>query len=257
MPLGNRLLIDTEMRRQAGRLSALSALDCALQDVPSLVPTDAQIRAAPRMSVSFRTSMANRSNKVRRARASAHDRRRGRRHGLGTSRSAAALQVDHELGSGSVLNLPPARAGRDDFEKSEGRGACASRGRTAGCRSSTRGGRFDADPSWEVSMTRWTVLTIAAVTNVIAVALVAAWWWGGGPNTAKTLALAGTVVIATVSLVMLFVVFRSARPIVHESVGSGGRTASNTASGISPPAICGSTSRSRSGALPAGAEEPQ
>ena len=69
-------------------------------------------------------------------------------------------------------------------------------------------------------MTRWTVLTIAAVTDVIAVvALVAALWWGGGPNTAKTLALAGTVVIATVSLVILFVVFRSARLKVHKSVG--------------------------------------
>ena len=68
-------------------------------------------------------------------------------------------------------------------------------------------------------MTRWTVLTITAVTNVIAVALVAALWWGSGPSTAKTLALAGTVVIATVSLVILFVVFRSARPIAHESVG--------------------------------------
>jgi hypothetical protein len=69
-------------------------------------------------------------------------------------------------------------------------------------------------------MTRWTVLTIAAVTNLLAVALVAALWWGGGPNTAKTLALAGTVVIAAVSFVILFVVFRSAPPIVHESVGS-------------------------------------
>ena len=69
-------------------------------------------------------------------------------------------------------------------------------------------------------MTRWTALAIAAVTNVIAVSLVAALWWGGGPNTTKTLALAGTVVIATVSLVILFVVFRSARLIPHESAGS-------------------------------------
>ena len=68
-------------------------------------------------------------------------------------------------------------------------------------------------------MARWTVLTIAAVTNVIAVALVAALWWGGGPKTAKTLAFAGTVVIASVSLVILSVVFRGARPNAHESVG--------------------------------------
>ena len=69
-------------------------------------------------------------------------------------------------------------------------------------------------------MTRSTVLTIAAVTNVIAVvALGAGLWWGDAPRTAKPLALAGTVVIATASLVILCVVLRSARLIVHESVG--------------------------------------
>jgi hypothetical protein len=66
-------------------------------------------------------------------------------------------------------------------------------------------------------MTRWTVLTVAAVTNVVAVvALAAALWWGGGAGTAKTLALAGTAVIATASLVIVFVVRRSARLAVLE-----------------------------------------
>ena len=70
-------------------------------------------------------------------------------------------------------------------------------------------------------MTRWTVLTIAAVANVIAVvAIVAALWWGDGASAAKTLALTGTAVIATASLVILVVVFRSARSIVHESGGT-------------------------------------
>lgn len=59
-------------------------------------------------------------------------------------------------------------------------------------------------------MTRRT-LTIAAVTDVI---LVAALWWGRGPNTATTLALSATVVIATV--VILFIVFRSTRLIPHD-----------------------------------------
>jgi hypothetical protein len=69
-------------------------------------------------------------------------------------------------------------------------------------------------------MTRWGVLAIAAVTNVIAVvALVAALWWGSGPGTAKTLALAGTVVIATASLVILFVAFGSGRLTAREPVG--------------------------------------
>jgi len=69
-------------------------------------------------------------------------------------------------------------------------------------------------------MTIWRVLTVAAVTNVIAVvALVAGLWWGGGPTTAKPLALAGTVVIAAASLVILFVVRRNARLTVHEPVG--------------------------------------
>jgi hypothetical protein len=69
-------------------------------------------------------------------------------------------------------------------------------------------------------MTRRTVRTVAAVTSVAAVvALVATLWWGGGPSTAKTLALVGAVVIATVSLVVLFVVSKRARPIGHESVG--------------------------------------
>jgi hypothetical protein len=66
----------------------------------------------------------------------------------------------------------------------------------------------------EVSMTRRT-LTIAAVTNVI---LVAVFWWGRGPNTATTVALTATVVIATV--VILFVVFRSARLIPHDARSS-------------------------------------
>ena len=67
-------------------------------------------------------------------------------------------------------------------------------------------------------MTRWTVLTIAAVINVIAVvALVAALWWRGG-LIANSLALAGAVVIASASLVILFVVFRGARVAVRESV---------------------------------------
>jgi hypothetical protein len=70
------------------------------------------------------------------------------------------------------------------------------------------------------AMTRWTALTIAAVTNVVAVTVIAALWWGGGSNTAKTLALAGTVVVVTASLVVLFVVFRSARPTVYESAGN-------------------------------------
>ena len=70
-------------------------------------------------------------------------------------------------------------------------------------------------------MTRWTVLTIAAVTNVIAVVgLIPALWWVGGPSTAKSLALAGAVVIATASLVTLFVVFGSSRLRGHVSVGS-------------------------------------
>src|SRR4030095_7097024 len=69
-------------------------------------------------------------------------------------------------------------------------------------------------------MTRWTVLTIAAVANVIAVvAMVAALWWGGEASTAKTLALTGTAVIATASLVILVEVFRRARSMVHESDG--------------------------------------
>jgi hypothetical protein len=69
-------------------------------------------------------------------------------------------------------------------------------------------------------MTRWTVLTIAAVANVIAVvAIVAALWWGGEASTAKTLALTGTAVIATASLVILVEVFRRARSMVHESDG--------------------------------------
>jgi hypothetical protein len=69
-------------------------------------------------------------------------------------------------------------------------------------------------------MTRWTVLIIAAVTNVIAaVAFVTGVWWGGGPSTAKPLAIAGTVVIAAASLVILFVALRSARAAVHEPAG--------------------------------------
>jgi hypothetical protein len=59
-------------------------------------------------------------------------------------------------------------------------------------------------------MTRWTVLTIAAVTNVIAVVtLASAPWWRGGCSPATTLALAGTVGIAVASLGILFVVFRA------------------------------------------------
>ena len=69
-------------------------------------------------------------------------------------------------------------------------------------------------------MTRWTVLIIAAVTNVIAVvAFVAGVWWAGGPSTAKPLAIAGTVVIAVASLVILFVVLRGPRATGHEPVG--------------------------------------
>lgn len=69
-------------------------------------------------------------------------------------------------------------------------------------------------------MTRWTVLAVGAVTNVIAVvALAAALWWGSGPGPARTLALAGTAVIATASLVMLFVVFRGGRLTAREPVG--------------------------------------
>jgi hypothetical protein len=69
-------------------------------------------------------------------------------------------------------------------------------------------------------MTRWTVLTIAAVTDVIAVGLlVADLRWGSGPGTARILALAGTVVLATVGLVILFVVSRGARPIADEPAG--------------------------------------
>ena len=59
-----------------------------------------------------------------------------------------------------------------------------------------------------------TVLTIAAVADVV---LVAALWWGGG-SPATTFALVATLVIATV--VVLAVVWRSARPIPHGSVGS-------------------------------------
>ena len=61
-------------------------------------------------------------------------------------------------------------------------------------------------------MTRWTVLTVAAVVNVIAVvAFVAALWWRGG-LIENPPALAGAVVMASASLVILFVVvFRRAR----------------------------------------------
>ena len=68
-------------------------------------------------------------------------------------------------------------------------------------------------------MTRWTVLTIAAVTNVIAVvALAAALWWGEGARIARPLALVLPAVIAAASLVTLFVVLRGARPTGQESV---------------------------------------
>jgi hypothetical protein len=70
-------------------------------------------------------------------------------------------------------------------------------------------------------MTRWTVLTVAAVTNVIAaLALGAALWWGSGSGTAPTLARAGTIVISTASLVILYVVFRRTRLTARESVGA-------------------------------------
>jgi hypothetical protein len=69
-------------------------------------------------------------------------------------------------------------------------------------------------------MTRWTVLTVAAVTNVIAaLALGAALWWESGSGTAPTLARAGTIVISTASLVILYVVLRSTRSTARESVG--------------------------------------
>jgi quinol-cytochrome oxidoreductase complex cytochrome b subunit len=65
-------------------------------------------------------------------------------------------------------------------------------------------------------MIRWTVITSAAVTSVVAVvALVVASWWGAGP-TPKALALAGTIVIAAVSLVVFFVARGSARPRAQE-----------------------------------------
>jgi hypothetical protein len=68
-------------------------------------------------------------------------------------------------------------------------------------------------------MTRWTVLTIAAVINVIAVVAFVAALWSRGGLIANPLALAGAVVIASASLVILFVVvFRSARVAVRESV---------------------------------------
>ena len=69
-------------------------------------------------------------------------------------------------------------------------------------------------------MTRRIVLTIVTVTSVIVVvALGVVVWSGGGAGIAKTLALAGAVVLLTVSLVTLFVGSRSGRPIAHESVG--------------------------------------
>jgi len=63
-------------------------------------------------------------------------------------------------------------------------------------------------------MTRRT-LAIAAVTDLI---LVAVLWWGRGPSTATTLALTAIVVIATV--IILFVVFRSARLVPHDQRSS-------------------------------------
>ena len=63
----------------------------------------------------------------------------------------------------------------------------------------------------EASMTR-RILTIAVVTDAILVAIL---WWGRGPNTATTLALTATIVIATA--VILFVVFRSARLVPHDA----------------------------------------
>jgi len=69
-------------------------------------------------------------------------------------------------------------------------------------------------------MTQRTVLIIAAVTNVIAVvAFGGGLWWEGGPGIAKPLVIVGTVVIAAASLVILFVVLRSARATMHEPAG--------------------------------------
>jgi hypothetical protein len=47
VPLGDGFLVDPEVRRHPGPLGALPTLDRALEDVPGLIPTDAQNPGGP------------------------------------------------------------------------------------------------------------------------------------------------------------------------------------------------------------------
>ena len=106
MRLGDRLLADAQVGGDAGPLGALPSLDRALENVPGLVPTDAQDPAGAPMSASWRTSMASRSKRVvNRARAFAHGSRTCRTPWVGHStRAGLGVQVGQEL---AAVQMPP------------------------------------------------------------------------------------------------------------------------------------------------------